>query len=163
MKKNRNAVPRNGHIRIATAVTLPLVLALAALHSPAAEERRLANAAIGERFEQSLTLPPPPGPSLLDSMAAEPGPTRMTLTIASGDTLSGIFRKAGLRQRDLLELLDIDTFRAHSRNLRPGQELEFTLDTEGRLRELALRVAPEHTIRLLGDGSPPARSTSHCF
>ncbi|MFO8155467.1 MAG: M23 family metallopeptidase [Pseudomonadota bacterium] len=112
----------------------------------------MTNAAIGKRVERSLPLPPPPASSPQESTEGEPVSNRITLTIASGDTLSGIFRKAGLRQRDLLELLDIDTFRTHSRNLRPGQELEFILDAGGRLRELAFRVAPEHTIRLLDDG-----------
>ncbi len=144
-----NAWSRNGRIRLTAAVGLPLLIALGALHSPAAEERRLANAAIGEQVQRELALPPPtlrPVPP-----TAETSPNRITLTVDAGDTLSGLFRSAGLRQTALLELLDIDAFRAHGRNLRPGQELAFTLDGDGRLDELTYRVDSEHTLHLTRD------------
>lgn len=120
--------------------------ALLALHSPVAEHKRLAAAGIGEVQHRVVPLPDHAEPH--EPVDESEATNTIQLVVQPGDSLSSLFARAGLQQRDLLHLLDVEAFRGHSRRLRPGQTLTFAIDQQGHLEELAYQVDGERTLRL---------------
>lgn len=70
---------------------------------------------------------------------AEPEPetlNRTTYTVKSGDSLSVLFKRAGLTDRDLYELIDQAPEARALRRIMPGNEITFGLNAESELEEL---------------------------
>ncbi|HWV15359.1 MAG TPA: peptidoglycan DD-metalloendopeptidase family protein [Cellvibrio sp.] len=63
-------------------------------------------------------------------------PQWQEVTIKSGDSLSGIFARAGLNDRDIYELFDGNKSAKDLRNLATGQKMAFLVDNDGKLSEL---------------------------
>ncbi|GMA81556.1 hypothetical protein GCM10025855_10890 [Shewanella glacialipiscicola] len=59
-------------------------------------------------------------------------------TIASGDTLSGLFSKAGVDQQTMYKVLEADLNILALDTLLPGNRIQFWLDNEGQLQKLEL-------------------------
>ena len=84
-------------------------------------------------FEAAETRPQPQTPE------PEPEPqtlTYTTFTVKSGDSLSVLFKRAGLSDRDLYELIDQAPEARALRRIMPGNEITFGLTPEGELEEL---------------------------
>jgi len=67
---------------------------------------------------------------------AEPELTLETFTIKSGDSLSRLFNRAGLSDRDLYQLMNEASEARALQRIMPGQEITFALDEDGKLQEL---------------------------
>ncbi len=77
----------------------------------------------------------------LEHEEPEPAPEpatleRTTYTVKSGDSLSVLFKRAGLTDRDLYELIDQASEAGALRRIMPGNEITFGLNAEGELEEL---------------------------
>lgn len=59
-----------------------------------------------------------------------------TFTIKSGDSLSTLFKRAGLSDRDLYQLINEASEAGALRRIMPGHEITFALDENGALQEL---------------------------
>ncbi|MGN0920203.1 MAG: OapA family protein [Cellvibrio sp.] len=79
---------------------------------------------------------PHPAPIALEESAApkeapvEKQPSAKEFIVQSGDSLSLIFRRAGLNDKDLYELFNASKEAKQLRNIRPGQKLAFTLESD---------------------------------
>ncbi len=112
------------------------------------------------------TLPAPlPAPADTDSThgeaSAEPAQeladaepeadlTVKTFTVRSGDSLSVLFQRAGLRDRDLYELMAHSEEAKGLRRIMPGHEFSFHLDDKGQLQQLDYvpsRLSSLHFVR----------------
>ena len=67
---------------------------------------------------------------------AEPELQLRTFTVKSGDSLSLLFKRAGLTDRDLYQLIDQAPEARALRRIMPGHEITFALDEQGQLQEL---------------------------
>ena len=67
-------------------------------------------------------------------------PRTRNITVASGDTLSGILNRNGLKVDQMHQLLSNDVIKEHLSNIAIGQELELTLDKNQEFEALTLRV-----------------------
>lgn len=63
-------------------------------------------------------------------------PSTTEFTVRSGDSLSLIFQRAGLKDRDLYELFNSTPEAKELRRIKPGEVISFTLSDDGRLEEL---------------------------
>lgn len=153
-----------GHVMAASSLLVGLALILA-LSSTGGEAR-------SERQSQPLTLnlsksdasPDPEAallapteaeqskPEALDTAASEPPEpaselTRTTYTVKSGDSLSLLFKRAGLTDRDLYELIDQAPQARALRRIMPGNEITFALSPDGQLEELVYQRDQLRSLR----------------
>lgn len=92
----------------------------------------------GQRYSLPLQLP------ASTVVAAEPALAWQALTVQSGDSLARLFARKGLSAGQLQRLLsDLGNQAAPLTQLRPGEVLEFAIDSSGQLQ--GLRYAPSQT------------------
>ncbi|UZJ44593.1 peptidoglycan DD-metalloendopeptidase family protein [Marinimicrobium sp. C6131] len=116
------------------ALNLPEVDAFPELESPAVESQ--------PPFLASETTPQP--------QTQEPEPaalTYTTFTVKSGDSLSVLFKRAGLTDRDLYELIDQAPEARALRRIMPGNEITFGLNPDGELEELVYQRDQLRSLR----------------
>ncbi|ROQ18306.1 murein DD-endopeptidase MepM/ murein hydrolase activator NlpD [Marinimicrobium koreense] len=95
-------------------------------------------------FEAAENSPQPQAPE------PEPEPqtlTYTTFTVKSGDSLSVLFKRAGLSDRDLYELIDQAPEARALRRIMPGNEITFGLTPEGELEELVYQRDQLRSLR----------------
>jgi len=132
---------------------LSLLAGLAALFGPSdeAEAIRSPSPDRGPRSEESLALPEPSSAARPTQRQTIPRfrPTK-TITVAAGDTLSGIFLRVGLGANDVQTVLHAGTEAKRLSRLQPGQTLAFTLE-KGRLRALHYTIDALKTLAVTRD------------
>jgi len=64
------------------------------------------------------------------SPAVKPEPVPRTVTVETGDALSGILLEEGVNQNEVLDIIDTVSKYYDPRHLQPGQEIAFTFDPE---------------------------------
>ena len=106
---------------------------------------------VGDRAEQAEKALPQAATKLAASRptarsADAPRNTMHRVTIRSGDSLYGIFRRLGVPPQDLARLLDADKRARRLRNLHPGQELAIDLAPDKSLERLAIALDEERTF-----------------
>lgn len=82
-------------------------------------------------IDTSESLPEPEAPAAI----LESHDNLITLEVKSGDNLSLLFKRAGLNDRDMMEVLAAENGKKLAA-LYPGHRLEFSISTEGRLDQL---------------------------
>ncbi len=70
------------------------------------------------------------------------------VTIKSGDTLSGIFKREGLSARDVFLVTQDKTAEQYLRNIRPGKQLTLEMNAENQLQALHYEVAINETLQV---------------
>lgn len=116
------------------ALNLPEVDAFPELESPAVESQ--------PPFLASETTPQP------QTLEPEPAAlTYTTFTVKSGDSLSVLFKRAGLTDRDLYELIDQAPEARALRRIIPGNEITFGLTPDGELEELVYQRDQLRSLR----------------
>ncbi len=92
----------------------------------------------------------PPAKEEISQSSPEP----LLVTIKSGDTLSEIFDRVGLSQRELHRILQQKEAREKLGAIRPGKQLSFELSETRQLQRLAYLIDPTETfeVRREGDG-----------
>ena len=85
------------------------------------------------------------------SPAAAPAPTHR-VTVKRGDSLSRIFKRLGLSQRDLFLMTRSKPLEKKLARIAPDQEIEFYVDTESRLTRLVHRLDRIRSLHFLRDG-----------
>ncbi len=97
-------------------------------------------------------------PATLDRSTLTPEPAipddiqQVTVTIKSGDTLSGIFNKQGFSARDVFQVTQNKTAEQILRNIRPGKNLVFETDADGKLTALYYQLAINETLHVEKSG-----------
>ncbi|MDA3919764.1 MAG: peptidoglycan DD-metalloendopeptidase family protein [Salinisphaera sp.] len=76
-----------------------------------------------------------------------------TLAVASGDSLSQLFAKAGLGASQWMELLKLKDKTKSLRSLQPGDQIDIRKTMDGRLAELRYQIDPLHTLTVNRVGS----------
>ena len=71
-----------------------------------------------------------------------------TLTVASGDTLSVLFNKAGISSTVMHQVLDKNKDAKRFVSLKPGQQINFEFDQDQTLQSLSSQVSALETIYL---------------
>lgn len=102
---------------------LPLVEAL-----PLQEEPFLSDSATEHEFDAAQAP---------ETWEPEPVLSQKTFTVKSGDSLSKLFSRAGLNDRDLYELINQSPEARILRRIMPGHQITFHIDEQGKLHELA--------------------------
>ncbi len=83
-------------------------------------------------------LPQVSEPEVLDQAALINNAPQFERIIVSGDTLSGLFSKAGVDQQTMYKVLEADLNILALDTLLPGNRMQFWLDNEGQLQKLEL-------------------------
>lgn len=138
-----------GHAVAASALVAGLCLLAASLPSNEATASRQVVQALelplieSLPVDDNLILAESPEASDTDTIQApeswEPEPvlSQKTFTIKSGDSLSKLFSRAGLNDRDLYELINQSPEARILRRIMPGHQITFRIDENGKLQELA--------------------------
>ncbi len=79
---------------------------------------------------------------------APAGATTSTVTVAAGNTLSGILNKHGVSIDQMPQLLTDNIVKDHLSNLRIGQKLDITQTAEGDFHSLQVRVGKDRRITI---------------
>lgn len=89
-----------------------------------------------------------------DRHEAPLGSTTDTYTVSSGDTLSGLLHRFGVKGDQMPHVLTDDAVKKHLSALRIGQKLDITKLPDGRFHSLSAKVGQERrvTIRRADDG-----------
>lgn len=92
--------------------------------------------------------------STSEQPGAEPGLNWVTVSVQSGDILSGLFRKAGVSQQTMQQILDLGRPTRTLTRLFPGEQIEFGLDQQGELQQLRYAINRLETLEVSrqGDG-----------
>lgn len=125
---SESVTERNVQSVTSTQVLLP---SLATLGKTEQQSPPLLNAALNPTPIAEPPLPPPASPT--EPIADKP--SAREFIVQSGDSLSLIFRRAGLSDKDIYELFNASKDAKQLRNIRPGQKLAFTLENS-KLKEL---------------------------
>lgn len=96
---------------------------------------------------QAASLPPPSSEPM-ESEPAAPALRSLKVTVRSGDSLSGLFERHGLRAADWISLSRLGGEARRLRSLRPGDELALSLDDAGELQALELALDEMRTLHL---------------
>lgn len=111
---------------------------------------------VGKRYSVELELEEAPLdamlPELDESLTELPaealGLNWTILEVQSGDILSTLFRKAGVNQQTMQQILDLGKNTRTLTRLFPGEKLEFGLDDQGQLQQLRYAVNPLTTLQI---------------
>jgi len=76
--------------------------------------------------------------SKIEAVKQDPEQSWDRLTIKSGDTLSTLFKKVGLNDRDVYEVINSSKDAKQLARINPGQELAFLFDEQKQLQKLRL-------------------------
>ena len=80
-----------------------------------------------------------PAPLAVTEPTVETSPVK-EFTVQSGDSLSLLFRRAGLSDKDIYELFNDAKEAKTLRQIKPGQKLAFQLNDQGQLQELTYNI-----------------------
>lgn len=141
------AVLPSGNAEATRQTSLPVVLPTQSTSSPFVNHSDENNAHLSSTLGVSLKLKDlvhstlNPVPLVLAGATAEAAtPTQAVnwqeFTVKSGDSLSIIFQRAGLRDRDLYELFNQSPEAKDLRRIVPGQTIAFQLNKDGKLEQL---------------------------
>ncbi|MGH8601231.1 MAG: peptidoglycan DD-metalloendopeptidase family protein [Gammaproteobacteria bacterium] len=86
--------------------------------------------------------------SLTTAATTPTDPSRKSVTVTNGDTLSTVFAKVGLSATDLHEVLSSSKDAKQLSRLKVGQTLEFQLSAEGKLENLRTKLGDLESISL---------------
>lgn len=89
-----------------------------------------------------------PGASVADADIKPVDPEWKTITVASGDTLSTVFTKAGLSTSAMHDMLTSSKDAKRFTHLKVGQEVKLKLDPKGELQALRVKQSELETIGL---------------
>ncbi|HBO1215196.1 TPA: peptidoglycan DD-metalloendopeptidase family protein [Pseudomonas aeruginosa] len=89
-----------------------------------------------------------PGASVADADTKPVDPEWKTITVASGDTLSTVFTKAGLSTSAMHDMLASSKDAKRFTHLKVGQEVKLKLDPKGELQALRVKQSELETIGL---------------
>ncbi|HFH3885561.1 peptidoglycan DD-metalloendopeptidase family protein [Pseudomonas aeruginosa] len=89
-----------------------------------------------------------PGASVADADTKPVDPEWKTITVASGDTLSTVFTKAGLSTSAMHDMLTSSKDAKRFTHLKVGQEVKLKLDPKGELQALRVKQSELETICL---------------
>ncbi|AID71910.1 TPA: peptidoglycan DD-metalloendopeptidase family protein [Pseudomonas aeruginosa] len=89
-----------------------------------------------------------PGTSVADADTKPVDPEWKTITVASGDTLSTVFTKAGLSTSAMHDMLTSSKDAKRFTHLKVGQEVKLKLDPKGELQALRVKQSELETIGL---------------
>ncbi|WP_409513545.1 peptidoglycan DD-metalloendopeptidase family protein [Pseudomonas aeruginosa] len=89
-----------------------------------------------------------PGASVADADTKPVDPEWKTITVASGDTLSTVFTKAGLSTSAMHDMLTSSKDAKRFTHLKVGQEVKLKLDPKGELQALRVKQSELETIGL---------------
>lgn len=111
---------------------------------------------VGKRYSVQLDLPeevpltvlPELDDSLTDLPAEALGLSWTTLEVQAGDVLSTLFRKAGVNQQTMQQILDSGKTARTLTRLFPGRKLEFGLDEQGELQQLHYAIDRLTTLQI---------------
>ncbi len=111
---------------------------------------------VGKRYTVPLDLPtetpitvlPELDESLDDLPLAAFGLTWTVLEVQTGDILASLFRKAGVNQQTMQQILDLGKSTRTLTRLFPGEKLEFGLDEQGQLQQLRYAVDRLTTLEI---------------
>lgn len=76
----------------------------------------------------------------------ENDPAWQTLKVKSGDSLSVLFDRAGVKPNQLLELMKISTAKQQLRRIHPGEQIKIMRDEQGRLLALNYPIDTERYL-----------------
>ena len=111
---------------------------------------------VGKRYSVELALEEAPLhavlPELDENLTELPaealGLNWTILEVQSGDILSTLFRKAGVNQQTMQQILDLGKNTRTLTRLFPGEKLEFGLDDQGQLQQLRYAMNPLTTLQV---------------
>ncbi len=137
-----------GHVLAASALVAGLSLLATSLPSSDASASRQVQALElplieAQPLEKDLSLAESPHGSNIgtalapESWEREPVLSQKTFTVKSGDSLSKLFSRAGLNDRDLYEFINQSPEARILRRIMPGHQITFHIDAQGKLQELA--------------------------
>lgn len=147
MEFYRNAQPRHWFIAVVSATLL-----LGALLPPGGATTVL-GPTLTMRLADGITTRPPavaPAP-LARPVGAPTALTRRVITVQHGDTLSGIFDTLDLGATTLAKIMRLDAAQALQR-LRPGNQLVFSVTSDGQLARLRAAVHGNKQITIARNG-----------
>ena len=122
-----------------------------------------------ERFSQPLTLElltapdstrnpsQPEAFAEIQNLSSDTSPTEATpsntldfqqYTVKSGDSLSSLFKHAGLSDRDLYQVINEAPEAGSLRRIMPGQQVSFGLDANGQLQQLVYQRDKLNSLRI---------------
>lgn len=150
-------IPSRHRLLIALVSLIIAVLLLLPSEQASASRNVDANALeVGKRYSVELELEEAPldamlpelDESLTDLPAEALGLNWTILEVQSGDILSTLFRKAGVNQQTMQQILDLGKNTRTLTRLFPGEKLEFGLDDQGQLQQLRYAVNPLTTLQI---------------
>lgn len=111
---------------------------------------------VGKRYSVELALEEAPLDAVLPELdenltelpAEALGLNWTILEVQSGDILSTLFRKAGVNQQTMQQILDLGKNTRTLTRLFPGEKLEFGLDDQGQLQQLRYAMNPLTTLQV---------------
>ncbi|WP_096085230.1 peptidoglycan DD-metalloendopeptidase family protein [Agaribacterium haliotis] len=127
----------HGHLAAAGGLSLSLIV-LSAFSSNATvpAERQLNTLELPKFAHAEHSLPSPSAsPVELETSSAAQWQTR-ELEIKSGDTLSSLFKRAGLSDREMMNFLSATENKEKLNSVRPGHKLKFSFNDMGSLEQL---------------------------
>jgi murein DD-endopeptidase MepM/ murein hydrolase activator NlpD len=84
----------------------------------------------------------------LPPVSSEPDLNWVTVSVQSGDILSGLFRKAGVSQQTMQQILDLGRQTRTLTRLFPGEQIEFGLNENGELQQLRYAINRLETLEV---------------
>ena len=99
--------------------------------------------------QQDVELELPPQSAATPTSAAEPVALEYkskTVTVNSGNTLSGIFKREGFSARELHDIMQLGKLTSPLKDIRPGDTLEFRIDDNNHLIGLSYKTDITHTL-----------------
>lgn len=131
------------HLAVAASTLILIGLALLIIPGENAEAKRTA---IPLSLELSPQAAPEPEVIIEQHIEIKPKAPWSKMSVKPGDSLSGIFDRAGFSPQDLQEVLGSATKTKALSRIRPGQEIAFQRDEQGRLNALSLQLDKLNTL-----------------
>ncbi|WP_299586049.1 peptidoglycan DD-metalloendopeptidase family protein [uncultured Microbulbifer sp.] len=143
------------HAFTASAAACVLVLAIF-IPTPDVEARRMplpVNLTSAEEVveQPEKVVPLTPRKPIPLAAAATEAIQSLSLTVRNGDTLSDLFKRAKISAGEMYQLLGSGSEAKKLARLNPGEELTFTVDTDGKLQRLALQKDRLSQVRFTRD------------
>ncbi len=158
--KVAKAYPKK-HLAWASIASIITLVVLAVLPAPDASAKRTTLLLTPELTSNSTTKPQPTEtPALtLEPLALKTHWSKQT--VKSGDTLSHIFKRAGLNAQDVYNITHFGGNSKALTRLKPGQELLFDINEEGKLNQLNyIESKLESTLFIKTDNSYAVNKTT---